>query len=560
MTGAVVLDSGPLNEQPPIRSRAIAAPAFRTPFWSILLVAAAFSICLFSGLGALGFVGPDEPRYASVARAMAEKGDWITPRLNGRPWFEKPILYYWTAATTFRAFGVSEFAARLPSALAAALATLAVAWAAFRCYGKGTAWLTLLLLPCTISMVGFTRAATPDMLFSGLLAAAMVAASEMVGKEHAGNLARIVFGAFLGGATLAKGPAAVVLAGGSILLWAIAARRPRDSLRFLHPWAITAFCFTALPWYVLCAVRNPEFLRVFLVEHNVARYFTPVFHHPQPFWFFIPILLLAVLPWTLLLVGVARDAIQSCRGHRLTDSPGLFFACWVIFPVLFFSASDSKLPGYILPAVPPLALLMARSLAWASAQRSAWASGLLVGVGATYVVLALTAGYWLQRLPPQANLTPNEVRGWLAVTIAGGVAAAVLSGFRRPMAGTLMAALLLAVLVEGANWRVLPRLDPQVSPRAAAGALLVRQGATGSLSVFGLQRAWKYGLDFYLHREVPEWTPDLPPSGWVYTTPAGLAELIQYGGRWTVVYRGSLQVWLVRVEGVASRPAIPEHH
>ncbi len=126
-------------------------------------------VCLFSGLGALGLVGPDEPRYAAIARAMAETHDWVTPRLWGTPWFEKPVLYYWTAGIAMRIFGVSEFAARLPSALAALLAVVAITWTALRSYGVSAAWYSLLMLPTSVAMIGFSRAASPDMLFAGLL-------------------------------------------------------------------------------------------------------------------------------------------------------------------------------------------------------------------------------------------------------------------------------------------------------------------------------------------------------------------------------------------------------
>ena len=147
-------------------------------------------MCLFSGLGALGLVGPDEPRYAAIARAMAETHDWVTPRLWGTPWFEKPVLYYWTAGIAMRIFGVSEFAARLPSALAALLAVVAVAWTALRSYGVGAAWYSLLMLPTSVAMIGFSRAASPDMLFAGLLTAAMAVACEMLQKPRPGPILR----------------------------------------------------------------------------------------------------------------------------------------------------------------------------------------------------------------------------------------------------------------------------------------------------------------------------------------------------------------------------------
>src|SRR5580692_10685703 len=139
-----------LDSSAPIRSRAIDEGNFQVPLWSIPVVLVVLYVCLFSGLGAFGLVGPDEPRYAAIARAMAETHDWITPRLWGTPWFEKPVLYYWIAGMSMRVFGVSEFAARLPSALGALLGIVAVKYAALRSYGIGAAWFAVMLLPTSV--------------------------------------------------------------------------------------------------------------------------------------------------------------------------------------------------------------------------------------------------------------------------------------------------------------------------------------------------------------------------------------------------------------------------
>ena len=174
-----------------------------------------------------------------------------------------------------RVFGATEFAARLPSALAALLAIFAVAWTALRSYGVGAAWYSLLMLPTSVAMIGFSRAASPDMLFAGLLTASMAIAYEMLQKPRPGPLLRIAFGFFLGAAVLAKGPAAVILTGGATLLWAAISRQWRAPFRFLHPLIVAVFCATSLPWYVLCAMRNPDFLNVFIWQHNFERYLTP---------------------------------------------------------------------------------------------------------------------------------------------------------------------------------------------------------------------------------------------------------------------------------------------
>src|SRR2546423_9253419 len=151
-----------------------------------MLIAATLYVCYFSHLGAIGFLGPDEPRYAWIARDMAETGDWVTPRLYGKPWFEKPVLYYGGAALCFKLFGVSEASARLHSAISALLSTLGLAWLAWLLYGSETARWLLLLLPTTVGMIGFSHAAATDMPFSGMLTIAMVCAAAVVGIVNRG--------------------------------------------------------------------------------------------------------------------------------------------------------------------------------------------------------------------------------------------------------------------------------------------------------------------------------------------------------------------------------------
>src|ERR1700704_2691909 len=222
-----------LDSAAPIRSQAVEEANIQIPLWSIPLVLVVLYVCLFSGLGALGLVGPDEPRYAAIARAMAETHDWVTPRLWGTPWFEKPVLYYWAAGLAMRIFGVSEFAARLPSALGALLAVLAAAWTALRSYGIGAAWYSLLMLPTSVAMIGFSRAASPDMLFAGLLTAAMAVACEMLQTPRPGPILRSCCFFCLPPAVLKKVTVSLILGGGASLMWAALPRQWRAPFRFL---------------------------------------------------------------------------------------------------------------------------------------------------------------------------------------------------------------------------------------------------------------------------------------------------------------------------------------
>ena len=493
-----------LHSIPPIRSRSAEEGGFEIPWWGIPLVLIVLYVCLFSGLGAIGLVGPDEPRYAAIARAMAETHDWVTPRLWGTPWFEKPVLYYWTAGLAMRIFGVSEFAARLPSALAGLLAVIAVTWTALRSYGVGAAWYSLLMLPTSVAMIGFSRAAGPDMLFAALLAASMAVAVEMLQMDRPGAVSRIAFGFFLGAAVLAKGPAAVILAGGATLLWAAITRQWRAPFRFLHPLVIAVFCLTAVPWYVLCAIRNPDFLRVFIWQHNFERYTTPIFEHRQPVWFYSYILILAVLPWVFfLLEGLIRTATRL-KSRAALESVDLFLASSAAFPIIFFSLSQSKLPGYILPAIPPLFILLAR---WASKSYAeggqrvlrafGWTGGALLVCAITAAAMGLNTHYKY----------PAEYFQVESLMFLFGAIILLLSFKERVTTNFWLLGIMVVAIVLTANFFILPRLDSFVSIRQLATNLRQQGMAEKDLSLYNVTRSTQYGLDYYVNRDLPVWIP-----------------------------------------------------
>lgn len=518
---------------------------------SFLATSIVIFVCLFGQLGAIGLVGPDEPRYVWIARAMAQSGDWVTPRLYGQPWFEKPILYYWAAGIGFRLHLQAEWAARLPSALAALAAALAIGWLAWKLYGAepgiGTspALFAPLLFSCTVAGIGFARAATPDMLFSASIALAMASAAWELRSTGAlrsfgstrdtlqhGWIALFLFGAFLGLGVLAKGPAAVVLPGGSILLWAAATKRWREVLRFVHPSAIVGFCVVALPWYVICALRNPDFLHVFIFQHNFERYLTPIFQHRQPIWFFGPIILAALLPWTILLWPMARDALRIWPENSWRDSPGFFFACWAVFPVLFFSLSESKLPGYVLPSIPPLALLASVALARAISSHTSVtginAKTISIGIGATWIVLGIASLLWIRRLPAAArDAAGHDISVVAIVAIIGGIGLATLGSLRKRL-WLPVAFALVAICAEAIGIGILPPLDPFFSARWHA-QFLRNDVHPDRIFTYDLPRSWQYGLAFYLRRQLPNWSPGDPNAALVLTTPSGLLQIRRLG-------------------------------
>ncbi len=497
---------------------------------------------------------------------MAESGDWLTPRLYGQPWFEKPALYYWTTAIGLRLNLQAEWAARLPSALAAFAAALAIGWLGWKHYDgeksflRRPAFLAPLIFSTSVAAIGFSRAATPDMLFSAFVTLAMACAASVLRGHQALRSAEsptsgappremltvALFGAFLGLAVLAKGPAGVLLAAGAMALWAFATSRWRTALRLVHPAAIGAFCVVALPWYILCAERNPDFIRVFIFQHNFQRYLTPVFQHKQPFWFFGWITLLAMLPWTVLLIPAAQEGWRVWREKTWSHSPGFFFSCWAIFPILFFSASQSKLPGYILPAIPALALIL--SVAMIRAFRNSRSASLLVAAGLglfwlAFSIFVLVKARGLSISEPERAGWLHLAEAWLLVSVL--LLLFILGAGRRQNLGVVVAtcSLLVAATVL-ASLRVLPFLDPYLSARPHA-VFLRHDLRPDRIFTFHLNRSWNYGLAFYFRRELPEWSPEDPEAALVLTTRKGLQEIVKAGrfqGELNETERGILYV------------------
>jgi 4-amino-4-deoxy-L-arabinose transferase-like glycosyltransferase len=323
------------------------------PVRATLLLLALTLILLLFRAGAVPLLGPDEPRYARVAVEMSRSGDLVTPTLQGRPWMEKPILYYWIAAGAFRILGENEMAARLPANLGAMLFVLATAIVGARLYDSRAGLLAGFIAATSVLPFVQGRAASMDMLLAATLTAGIgLLALRRLGL--AGPAATVAAAAFLGLATLAKGPLGLLLAVlvlGAHLLLARDAVRPR-AFELLA--AAAVFVVVAAPWYVLIYLRQGQaFIDTFFLDHNVQRFTSTVHKHPGPFYYYLPVLLIGFFPWSgLLLPALGRVSRRS--------PADLFLLCWALVPFAFFSVAGSKLPGYILPIVAPLAVLMAR--------------------------------------------------------------------------------------------------------------------------------------------------------------------------------------------------------
>ena len=469
-----------------------------------------FCSSLFGNLGAIGLVGPDEPRYVWIARAMAATGDWVTPRLYGQPWFEKPILYYWAAAIGFLfhlpaewACGSLPLSPRWPPPWQSAGSPAALrphrgssnrsrdACAASVLHHRRRHWIcprrharhAFQRLPCACH----GRAAAV-LRYRGLLRSAGTPNRDRLRA----TLPLIFLGIFAGLAVLAKGPAALILAGGAVGLWALLTKKWRPALRLAHPYAIFAFCLVALPWYVLCALRNPDFLRVFILQHNFERYLTPVFQHPQPFWFFVPITLLALLPWTALLWPAAQEG--CAYGAK---SPGMIPLDLFSPAGLSFRFCSSAFPNRSFRATffPPFRRLPCSAQYPACAQARIYLPKSECArscIGFTWLVLGLSAVVWLHRLPVPLRTRSLRILFAAALAIVAGLCLASPSWFRK------RGSMLPGSIADGrfgriAGFAILPRLDPFVSARWHA-QLLRNDRHPDRIFVYHLPRSWAYGL------------------------------------------------------------------
>jgi 4-amino-4-deoxy-L-arabinose transferase-like glycosyltransferase len=498
----------------------------------LLLLAAFCGFLFFYGLGAFGLLGADEPRYAQVAREMLGRSDWVTPTLHGKAWLEKPVLYYWQAMVSFRSLGVSDQAARLPAAFDATLLIAVIYWF-LRRFRPGSELDGALITASCAGMVGFARAAATDMPLAACFGVALLAWYAWYESGEKTYLA--AFYIFLALGTLAKGPVAPALSAVIIFLFTAVKRDWDAILRTLWIPGIVLYLAVMLPWYVAVQLRNPGFFRFFILEHNLARFSADVYHHHQPFWFYLPVFLLAMMPWTLgLILAVAERArLMWSEGREAFPSPedswALFLLLWMLVPVLFFSASQSKLPGYILPAVPAGALLVAEYLATrgsikffnaenAEVSQSSRGNGKLsplfaAGHGVLCGLLIFGA-FSAASIAMSHRLlwgTGTYVGAAIAAVFALGIAAIVLSraGVRLLSRATVVA---VVVGVAAVIRLAAPVIDAAQSARPIAESILAFSHEPVPVALYHVNRVQQYGVEFYLDRQAQKYEDGNVPA------------------------------------------------
>ena len=485
----------------------------------ILLLAGFCAFLFFYGLGSFGLIGADEPRYAQVAREMLDRHDWITPTLGGQAWLEKPPLYYWQAMLVYSVLGVSDVSARIPAALDATGLVVAV-YLFFRKFRRGVEVDAALITASCAGVIGYARAAAMDMALCAAFSVGMLAWWAWRESSHRIYLALFYLCMALG--MLAKGPVAPFLAVVVIVLFAVAMREWRVIFRTLWFPGVLLFCAVALPWYFAVQLRNPQFFREFFLEHNLARFGTNLYHHPEPFWYFVPVAALALIPWMVFVIAAVAESLRTWWTDRKSEHSeagyelqfNVFAVCWLIVPVLFFSLSQSKLPGYILPSVPAGAVLLADYLRRHLEHEkpvSKWMAILHALMASAPIVPALLVAYAVteHRLPAGR---PMFIALAIAFVLCVAVAMTLVSraGLRMLRFVTLIPVVLAvaAVLKLGTT-----AMDQTLSARPLAIELASVETKKLPVAVCGASREMEYGLAFYRDQHIARYESGDVPAG-----------------------------------------------
>jgi 4-amino-4-deoxy-L-arabinose transferase-like glycosyltransferase len=491
---------------------------------------------IFGGAG-LGLVGADEPRYAQVAREMLARHDYITPILWGQPWLEKPALYYWRAMFSFREFGVHDWSARLPSA-SFAFILITLIYLHIRRFRRGGQLDAALITASCAGILSFARGASTDMQLAAPFCIGMLGWYAWYETNSKFWLFDLYF--FVGAATLAKGPVAPFLA--IVILFAFAAlRREWSILRRTFWWPGAAlYLAMVLPWFIAVQKRNPNFLRIFFLQHNLERFATNRFQHEQSFWYYIPIVILSLTPWAVLAIAAFSDAVRQsiaewkARGakyhymgnFRAGDAFPEFLVLWALIPIIFFSLSRSKLPGYILPSIPPLTILTGDYLN-RTRERGLkfWlliTHALLTGLLTAFVIILPLHLQHPGSMPPLAAILAGGMTGFAAAVFI--LITVYRFGLKRLRIATMTPMVIMIIFLFGigpffglhamANTkRNITLVDLTYSARPLANILSEISPPNGIVAVYKVRRDLEYGLSFYRDHRVLDYEKDaIPPE------------------------------------------------
>jgi 4-amino-4-deoxy-L-arabinose transferase-like glycosyltransferase len=470
-----------------------------------------FALIWFTSLDYRRLIHPDEGRYAEIPREMVASGDWLTPRLDGIKYFEKPALQYWLTAAAYEAFGIHQWTARLWPALAGFAGVLFIGYVGLCLGGSRLGLYSAAALGGCIWYVLNTHILTLDSgltLWMSVGFGALLLAQRSAAAERAQRMWMLIAWSALALAVLSKGLIGIVLPGASLFVYSLLTRDWAVWRRLHLVGGLLLFTLIAAPWFIAVSLANPEFFRFFFIHEHFERFLTNEHHREGAWWYFIPIVAAGILPW---LTVLAWTAPRMWSGP-VVDSNGFswqrFALVWSVFIFVFFSVSSSKLPSYILPIFPPLALVIGVQLAALPERTLIWLTlPLVVATGACMLAIGFDFETIAQHFADERQpLAPLLAYGpWLtaasAVALAGGVAALWwLRGGKRTAAilavalTTLLAALL-----------VLTGHDELADSRSAAPILsrvVSQHGPIAADAPFYSVKMYDQTLPWYLGRTV----------------------------------------------------------
>jgi len=379
-------------------------------------------------------------------------------------------------------------------------------------------------------VIGFARAASTDMPLAAMFAIAMLAWYAWYEGASKHYLAFSYI--FLGLAVLAKGPVAPFFALAIVVIFSVLKGDYRLIARTLWLPGIGLFALIALPWYIAVQLKNPEFFRVFILEHNLGRFGKDLYHHTQPFWYYVPVALLGLVPWTMFICVAMVESVRAWwRKRREVFKSGdplpLFLVLWLVVPVAFFSFSSSKLPGYILPALPAGTLLLAeyvRRQVVADVTDDNRPSLVLIVMHSLVAALPVVAALMMQYLVFQHSLPWNRATA-ISAGFAGGLAIGIILTLYRPLGLRLLrfVTLVPVVLGLGAALRLgAPALDATLSARPLALEINRVDNRSLPVAVLRVSRETEYGLHFYRNQSIARYESGEVPAGeHLLLTPGG---------------------------------------
>ena len=494
-------------------------------FGLVLLLAFAL-LTWFGNLEHRHLVKPDEGRYSEIPREMVASGDWLTPRLNDIKYFEKPALQYWATATAYTLFGEHHWTARLWSALTGFLGLLLVYLTAARLWNRETGLYAALALGSSLLYVLIGHINTLDMGVTFFMTAGLCGflLAHRDGASARDNRFWMLFTwASLAFSILSKGLIGLALPGAVLVLYTLI-QRDWGLWKRLHILSgLALFLLISAPWFIAVSIANPEFFHFFFIHEHFERFLTKVHGRYHPWYSFVPILLLGILPWITLMFDALARAWQADTAQRFR--PQRFLLIWSVFIFLFFSASSSKLPSYILPIFPALALLIAPRLTDMPLRRLFWMMAPIAVLAGSAVLLSpMTVGL------ADEEVTQAMYRGyaaWLAAAallwLAGSAIGLYLLRSNRRRAGII--AFAAAGLVAGqlvlsgyenlapaaSAWRIAEQIKPYLKPGIPFYSINMYEQTLP----FYIKRTVTLvdhldELEFGLQQEPQRWLPTIP--------------------------------------------------